>query len=544
VRANGPPDREEALARLSNSPLDVLVVGAGITGAGVALDAASRGYRTALVDAGDLGRGTSSRSSKLVHGGLRYLATGDVPMVVEGVRERERTRRMAPHLVRPLAFAVPTGSRAERAQLKAGLVTYDALALGRSVAPHGRLGPDQLRRVAPSLELGATHGGYRYWDCRTDDARLVLAAAQAARRLGALVVPHCSVEQVRTGPGGRVTGAVLRDRLGAGASTDVTARWVVLAGGVWAGRLAELVPGWQPDLTPAKGVHLVFPRHQLPVQHAVVVPSVAGDDRRLFVVPWGGQVYVGTTDAPAGDELATPAVTAADASYLLDAVRAAFTTDVTLDDAVGAWAGLRPLVGSGGASADLSRRHVVADGAPGVLHVTGGKLTTWRAMAEQVVDRMVAADGRRARCVTADLRLGSSGSRRDGAARVRVVAARHGVGPVVAASLHHRHGDLAPMVLEAAAHDEHGLDPLVPGLPYLRGEVRWAVRHELARTVEDVLARRTRVALRDAGAGGDAVEHVSAVLGDELGLDGAALATQVTDYRAAVAHERGPVALT
>lgn len=538
----GPTDREDALARLPDTPLDVLVVGGGITGAGVALDAAARGYRTALVDAGDLGRGTSSRSSKFVHGGLRYLANGDLPMVVEGVRERDRTRRMAPHLVRPLAFAVPADTRTDRARLRAGLLTYDALALGRSVARHDRLDPAQLRRVAPSLRLGGTHGGYRYWDCRTDDARLVLAAAHAARRLGALVAPHCAVLDVHSSPGGRVTGAVLRDEL-AGGTLEVRARWVVLAGGVWAGRLAELVTGWQPELTPAKGVHLVFPRHLLPVEHAVVVPSGAGDGRQLFVVPWGGQVYLGTTDAPASDELAAPAVTAHDARYLLDAVRAAFATDVTLDDAVGAWAGLRPLVGSGGASADLSRRHVVDDSTPGVLHVTGGKLTTWRAMAQDVVDRMVAADGRQARCTTTDLRLGSSGSRRDGAARVRVVAARHGVGPVAATALHHRHGDLAPLVIETAARQEHGLEPLVAGLPYLRGEVRWAVRHELARTVEDVLARRTRIALRDAAAGGDAVDHVTAVLGDELGLDAAALATQVADYRAAVAHERGPVAL-
>ncbi len=526
-------DREAALQRAADGPLDVVVVGGGITGAGVALDAALRGYRTALVELGDLAQGTSSKSSKLVHGGLRYLANGDVAMVAEGVRERDRTRRSAPHLVRPLPFVVATPTAADRAMLKTGLLAYDLLGTGRAVAPHERIGHRELRRVAPTLRT--TTGGYRYWDARTDDARLTLAVAQAARRAGALVVNHAAATALGSDPAGRVSGVTVHDQLG-GTTTDLTARWVVAAAGAWAGEVRGLAPPgtWAPEVTPARGAHLVFDHDTLPVTQAVVFDG--GDGRRLFAIPWGGQVYVGTNDVPS-DSLAAH-VTEDDAAYLLGAVETAFETSPALVDAVGAWAGVRPLVGGGTATADLSRRHLVVEDPPGLVSVTGGKLTTWRQMAEDVVDELVAADGRAARCTTVGLPLGATGDRRAGDERVRVVGARHGVAPVTCSALYHRHGDRAVDVLAACRQEEDGLVPLVPGLPYLRGEVRWAVRHELARTVDDVLQRRTRVALRDRAAGGGAIEYVAAVLDDELGIDRTA---QVTAYLAAVDRERGPV---
>ncbi len=531
-----PLDREAALERAAELPLDVVVVGGGITGAGVALDAALRGYRVALVERDDIASGTSSKSSKLIHGGLRYLANGDVAMVSEGVRERDRTRRSAPHLVRPLPFVVATPGVADRALLKIGLVAYDLLGTGRAVAPHQRISARQLHRVAPTLRSGS--GGYRYWDARTDDARLTLAVAQAARRAGALVANHAAATDLVTSPGGRVEGVEVTDSL-TGRSMTLRTRWAVAAGGVWAGELRRLAPpgDWAPEVSPARGAHLVFQRAALPVDHAVVFGSGAGDGRRLFAIPWGGQVYVGTNDVPAGSLDAR--VTTADADYLLTALQHAFRTAPALEDAVGGWAGLRPLVGApGGRTADLSRHHLVVEDPAGLVSVTGGKLTTWRQMAQDVVDDLVAADGGGASCNTRSVSLGATGSRREGDERVRVVGARHGVAPVTCSALYHRHGDSAPDVLAHCLTEEDGLAPLVDGLPYVRGEVRWAVRHELACTVADVLERRTRVALRHAAAGGDAIAYVAGVLDEELGIDSDA---QVAAYLAAVDAERGPV---
>lgn len=526
-------DREAALERAAATDLDLVVVGGGITGAGVALDAALRGYSTALVERDDIASGTSSKSSKLVHGGLRYLANGDVAMVAEGVRERDRTRRSAPHLVRPLPFVIATPGIADRALVKAGMLAYDVLGTGRSVAPHRRISGPELRRVAPTLR--SDDGGYRYWDARTDDARLTLAVTQAARAAGALVVNHAAATSLEVSDAGRVTGVTVADEL-TGATTALTARWVVAAGGAWAAEVRGLAPrgAWSPEVTPARGAHLVFDRADLPVTQAVVFD--APDGRRLFAVPWGGQVYVGTNDVPS-DALAAH-VTEDDADYLLGAVEAAFTGAPRLEDAVGAWAGVRPLVGGGDRTADLSRRHLVVEDPAGLVSVTGGKLTTWRQMAEDVVDDLVDADGRSVTCTTAGHPLGAVGDRREGDARVRLVGARHGVDPVTCSALYHRHGDRAPDVLEACMAEPDGLAPLVDGLPYVRGEVRWAVRHELARTVDDVLQRRTRVSLRDRAAGGHAIDVVAQVLDEELGIDRDA---QVAAYLDAVDTERGPV---
>ncbi|MFP5308520.1 MAG: FAD-dependent oxidoreductase [Actinomycetes bacterium] len=535
------PDREEALAAAAATDLDVLVVGGGITGAGVALDAAARGYRVALVERDDLSSGTSSKSSKLVHGGVRYLANADVAMVAEGVRERDRLRRLAPHLVRPLGFVVPLPDLATRAQLKAGLALYDAIALGRN-RTHRYLRPGEVLRDVPGLVTGFEQGGYRYDDCQTDDSRLTLQVAQVARRLGALVVNHAEVLGLHT-TGERVVGAEVRDRL-TGEAHTLRARWTVSASGVWAATLRGLAPTpGGPELTPSKGVHLTFDGHHLPVNRAVVVPSGLDDGRMLFVIPWGGQAYVGTTDDVYDGDRDRPDLDEADAAYLCGAVNRAFGTDLTPADAVGAWAGLRPLAsGAAGATKDLSRRHVVLHDPPGLVTVTGGKLTTYRQMAEDTVDLLAAADGRAGASPTARIPLGAGGRAEDGVVRVRELAARHGLDARAAGGLYHRHGDLAPTVLRfCLEHD--GTAPLVPGLPWLAGEVRWAVRHELARTVDDVLQRRTRVSLRHAGAGGAAVERVADVVAEELGLDAAERAAQVEAYLDAVAHERGPVPL-
>lgn len=537
-------DRPGLLDRMAADPLDVLVVGAGITGAGIALDAAARGYRVGVVERADVASGTSSKSSKLIHGGVRYLATGDVPMVLEGVRERERLRHLAPHLVRPLGFVVPTGSRTEAATLRAGLLAYDAMAAGRGARWHRRLSQGEVLLDAPGLARGAAHGGFRYDDAQTDDARLTLAVIQAARRRGALVVTHVDVTDVRPRAGPAPAVAHLHDRL-SGERREVAARWIVGAGGVWADRIGDVPHGTHaPPLRPAKGVHLAFRRADVAVNRAIVIPSVHDDGRRVFLVPWGEQVYLGTTDDLDPDVDAPPRVTAADAAYLLDALNTAFGSDLTAAEAVGAWAGWRPLVraDAAGATADLSRRHHVHEPAEGIVTVTGGKLTTYRQVAEDTVDVVVGGDGLRRRSPTTRIRLGAAGRALDGLARARRDLLAAGGDPVHAGSLYHRHGDAAGEVAAACAATD-GLDPLVPGLPYLVGEVRWAVRHEMACTLDDLLSRRLRVSVRDAAAGGAAIARAAAIMADELGWDGATTRAQVDAYRRAVATERGVVPL-
>jgi glycerol-3-phosphate dehydrogenase len=536
--------RDEALRRLPGE-VDVLVVGGGITGAGVALDAASRGLRVALVERRDLAQGTSSRSSRLVHGGARYLSMGDITMVAEGVRERDRLRRMAPHLVLPLPFVIPTDSATDLALLRIGMTTYDALAVGRGVANHRVLDVTAVLREVPGLAQGFARGAVRYWDCRTDDARLTLAVARAAVGLGAVVVPHAEVTRL-TREGGRVAGAEVRDVM-TGTSQHVRARWVVSASGVWAADVQRLDAASRDlEVLPARGIHLVFDRQDLPVNSAVVVPSGAGDRRRIFVIPWGRQVYVGTTDDLHDGGLDDPSVEVADAAYVLAGTNAAFGSALTVDDAVGAWAGLRPLLRDARitGTADLSRRHALVEGPPGLLTVTGGKLTTFRKMAADVVDRLAAAEGWPKRSRTSALSLGSSGALADGRARLRREAAGVDVDAWLLDGLHHRHGDLAMDVLRLGqAHGE--LDPLVPGLPYLRAEVRWAARHELVGRLDDVLQRRLRVSTRHRAAGGpDAIGWSAEVLAEELGWSAERREAEIAGYLAAVRAERGPVGLS
>ncbi|HEX2029305.1 MAG TPA: glycerol-3-phosphate dehydrogenase/oxidase [Nitriliruptorales bacterium] len=549
--AQGPPppvapliDREDALDQASGSALDVAVVGGGITGAGIALDAASRGLTVALLEREDLASGTSSRSSKLVHGGLRYLQKHEFGLVHEAVHERNVLRHIAPHLVRPLAFVVPTAQPLRRQLVRAGLAIYDAMAAGRNVRTHRSLDVTGVLAAVPGLVNGIGLGGFRYYDCQTDDARLTLAVAQAARRFGALICSHVEavgLERFRD----RVVGVIVRDRLGGGEAT-VRARWVVSAAGVWADRVRAMSGAARPPLlTPSKGVHLTFSSSDVRVRDAALIPSGADDGRLVFAIPWGRQVIVGTTDEPFDDELDRPTVTAPEAGYLMHAVNTSFGTSLNLHDTLGGWAGLRPLLRGGAetaASRDLSRRHAVFEDPPGLLTVTGGKLTTYRRMAADVVDRIVAADGGHQPCVTDRLALGPHQTVEHALTGLRDTCEMLGVDPAHAGSLLHRHGREAPAV--AAFCAERGeAEPLVGGLPYLRGEVRWAVRRELARSLDDVLQRRMRVSLRERSAGGEAARWTADVLGEELGWSRQQRDRQLATYLQRVRDERGIVPL-
>jgi glycerol-3-phosphate dehydrogenase len=536
--------RGDVLERLATTTYDVLVIGGGITGAGVALDAASRGLKVALVERADLASGTSSKSSKLVHGGLRYLEQGDLGVVRESVVERDLLLRLAPHLVHPQPFVIPDRNRKAGIMLGAGLTIYGAMGHFRSVSQTRRLSPAQVAERIPGLARYRDRGGWEYNDCRTDDARLTLTVARTARRLGADIATRCEVVELRSA-GGRVVGATVRDRLG-GQSFGVTARATVSATGVWADHVRELAGPNPLHLQPSKGVHLVFPAQKVHVRAAAVIPSGARDRRRIFVIPWGRQVVVGTTDEVYDGPLQAPTVELGDAEYCCTAVNDAFDLDLTPADAVGAWAGLRPLPRAGaepgGRSDTLSRRHAVLGGPPGLVTVTGGKLTTYRKMAEDTVDAVLGELGSSAACRTRSIALGLRGSFDAAVGRVEGVCVMLGLDRDLAHGLVERHGDDAVRILERAAeHDE--ADLVLPDLPYVRAELRWAVDAELALTVDDVLRRRLRVALREAAAGGALAGEVADLLRPVLGWTQRQAAASVEEYRALVARERGAVPL-
>jgi glycerol-3-phosphate dehydrogenase len=539
-------DRDDMVRRLRDETFDVVVIGGGITGAGVALDAVTRGLRTALVERDDFASGTSSKSSKLVHGGLRYLQNGDVRLVYEALHERQRLLHNAPHLVEVLPFLLPiltrdgVVSKQISKALGSALWMYDVTGGWRIGKRHRRLSAEATLAHVPTLPPEKVAGGFLYYDARADDARLTLTIARTAAARGAAVANRCRVVGMSTAADGSVDGVVVDT--GAG-SVTVRTRSVVSAAGVWADEVRALDEPTPPDsIRPAKGVHVTVPWSLVRNDVAVVIP-VPKDKRSLFVVPCGQRpdgtfthAYAGTTDTDHEGGLDDPQCTKADLDYVLRALNHSFTTTITPDDVTAVWAGLRPLVkaASSGRTADLSRRHQVAVSAAGVVRVTGGKLTTYREMAADTVDvvvqRLAGARGRRgrgARSRTARLRLlGADGYRDPDAAA-----------PAMARHLARRYGTLAAEVESIAATDPDLARPLVAGLPYLRAEAVYAARHEMARTLDDVLLRRTRAHLEDRAATLDAAPAVARLLGDELGWSDAETERQVAAYRELCARE-------
>ncbi|MCU1674995.1 MAG: glycerol-3-phosphate dehydrogenase/oxidase [Frankiales bacterium] len=533
--------------------LDVLVVGMGATGAGVALDAASRGLRVAVLDKGDLASGTSSKSSKLVHGGLRYLENYEFGLVREGVVERQLLMRLAPHLVRPMDFLYPVWpDTAKRRLLGLGLTTYDVFAFaslgprGGDLRRHERIDAAAAIAAAPALVDSDVAYAYRYGDCATDDARLVLAVVQAARRFGALTVPYAEVIGLLKGGDGRVTGATVRDRVGGG-TVEIRARHVVNATGVWVDHLQGLEdPGRPAVVQPSKGVHVVVPRERLPLLDAsILLPSKQGDARSMFAIPWGRQTILGTTDTPYDGSLDELSLTAADLEYVLAAGNAVFHRDLRADDVLGAWAGVRPLIkeNAGGSMSDISRRHTLVEGSGGLLTITGGKLTTYRRMAKDVVDRIVDRDGRRARCRTDEISLTGTRSYGELLAETSAATAALGLEPDVAAVLVRQSGEAASDVLSLVAADPSLGRTLSPSAPHLAAEVVQAARSEGAVTLDDVFSRRFRLSLRAKDAGLPAAPLAARLLAAETGRDEQWADAQVAAYADAVRRERGVLGL-
>ena len=559
VAASGPMSsafnvvtRAAELSDAAGTELDVLVVGMGATGAGVALDAASRGLRVAVVDKGDLASGTSSKSSKLVHGGLRYLENYEFSLVREGVMERQLLMRLAPHLVRPMDFLYPVWpDTAKRRLLGLGLTTYDVFAIamaGRGdVRRHEKVTAEQAIALAPALaESGLLHS-YLYGDCGTDDARLVLAVVQAARSFGALVVPYAEVTGLRTGPDGRVGGAVLCDRV-SGDVVEVSARHVVNATGVWVDRLQTLEePGRPAVVQPSKGVHVVVPRARLPLLAAsVLLPSKQGDGRSMFAIPWGDQTILGTTDTPYDGPIEDLSLTGQDLDYVLAAGNDVFRRKLVADDVLGAWAGVRPLIRpttADGSMSDISRRHTLVEGSGGLLTITGGKLTTYRRMAKDVVDRIVERDGRKARCRTDEIALSGSQPLEVLSAEVAEVAVGLGLDVRTADGLVRQTGEQAHDVLSLVAADPALGEVLSPAASHIAAEVVHAARAEGAMTLDDVYSRRLRLSLRARDAGLPSAPLAARLLAAETGRDEAWAMAQVAAYTDAVRRERGVLGL-
>ena len=505
--------RSANLTRMAEGRFDVLVIGGGITGAGIALDAASRGYSVALAEKDDFASGTSGRSSRLVHGGLRYLEQREFGLVRESLRERGILFRLAPHLIRPVPMYMPADTFATRVRYRAGLSGYELLAAGRNIGFHTSVNARQVRKAIPGF--GSWPGGYRYFECRTDDARLTIEVARTAQASGAVLANHARVEGFLGGA--RVTGATVVDQV-TGQRFDIRAGVTVNATGIWADRVAGLAAAGlaasgsaaarTERLLPSKGVHLVFAPGAVRTRAAVVLPSVAGDGRFIFLIPWEDRVYAGTTDTPYSGDLDHPTVEQADRDYIVPAVAQAFP-GVTGRDVVASWAGLRPLLGGAQDDTrtyDLSRKHVIFEDPPGLFTITGGKLTTYRAMAEDLVDRIRAGPGPGGLgpggpCLTRRIPLGLHGPVSQARHLAAAEAARLGLAPGVGARLVQRYGDDWRTAVRMIGQDRSLGEPVADGLPVLNVELDLARSREMALTDEDVFVRRTRLTTRDASVG-------------------------------------------
>jgi glycerol-3-phosphate dehydrogenase len=540
-------DRMAALHALAGDGFDVLVIGGGITGAGVARDAALRGMRVALVEQADFASGTSSRSSRLVHGGVRYLEHGELGLVFESSRERRILLRIAPHLVRPLAFTWPvyTGARVTRWQLAAALTMYDVLALFRNVARHERLSARGVLLHEPLVRREALRGGARYFDAATDDARLTLATALSAREAGAVLVTHARVESLLR-DGARVTGAQVCDQFSA-ATIEVRAKVVVNATGPWSDEIERLADEDAPTgVRGSKGVHVSVPRSRVGNHEALTVIAPQ-DGRVMFVLPAGDFTIIGTTDTFESGSPEEVRATDADVQYLLHAANHHFpAAGLSRDDVVAAWAGLRPLAAptnpsrqtSGTDASAASREHAIVERVAGLVSVTGGKLTTYRAMAQQVMDLVQETLGvARTRAATARQFL-PGGAECD--VDVEIAAATDAVrDAAVARRLVHAHGTLWREVWRYTAQDATLAERVQADRPYLLAELRYAVESEMALTLGDLLIRRVPLAFETRDNGRAAARRVAPLVAKWAGWSGARTAAAIADYDAEVSRMFG-----
>jgi glycerol-3-phosphate dehydrogenase len=533
--------RTSYLDRLQRETFDLVVIGGGITGAGIARDAAMRGLSVALLEKGDFAAGTSSKSSKMIHGGLRYLKYLQVRLVRESLREREVLLKTASHLVHAFPYVLPVyeGGPDSRLRLKVGLVAYDLLAGSRRVEHHTMLSADELLRMEPTLRRDGLLGGFRYFDCLVDDARLTLVTIRSAARHGAVPVSYTEVtDLVRDEE--RVTGVRFQDCLG-GRRGTVAGRVVVNATGPWSDEL-RAKDGASPMLRPTKGIHLTVPRSSLPLSAIVAFPAL--DDRLIFAVPLGDCTYVGTTDT---DYTASPdqaRADAADVDYLLGSVNAIFQgAHLSPSDVTSTWAGVRPLVTEEGAPSDVPRDYEIEMGPPGLVSIVGGKLTTYRAMAEELLDRVLEREKKRfgwsvAPCRTAETPLPGGHLdkfERFAEATASALEETWGLPRPAAERLVRTYGTEYVSVLGYALPDRGLLRPLLPGGSVLRVEAIYSAAQEMALTLDDFMARRTDLMLFHHNHGLPAAADATRLMARVLGWNWQERRRQVQCYREAVA---------
>ena len=546
--------RATALEQMSGAEgLDVLVVGGGITGAGIALDAASRGLRTGVVEMGDWASGTSTWSSKLIHGGLRYLYQLDFALVREALSERGRLlQTTAPHLVKAQPFLWPLKHHYERSYSAVGVGMYDALALAgarghRTVPIQKHLGRKGVRALAPALDPSGLVGAIRFYDARVDDARLVIDIIRTAVGLGALAASRTKVTGFLKSAHGAVTGAAVTD-LATGATHEIRARRTINATGVWTEATQDLATstGGLKVLT-SKGIHIVVPKEAIDAETGIFLRT---EKSVLFIIPWPRYWVIGTTDTPWTEDVSKPVATAADVDYLLAHANEVLSRPLRRSDIIGVYAGLRPLLqpqlkpGAEAASTKVSREHTVTRVAPGLTAIAGGKLTTYRVMAADAVDHALGEALARAHpCVTADLPLVGAAGYRALAAQAGAIARERGWTLDRVTHLLDRYGDELPALLASIDDDPSLARPLGEAPAFLRAEVAWAVTHEGAAHLDDVLLRRVRLDIerRDRGLGAaDEVLEVMAPLlewsDDDVAAEREAYAERVAQIAAAEAE--------
>ncbi|TWP48377.1 glycerol-3-phosphate dehydrogenase [Lentzea tibetensis] len=534
----GPSEREEAWSRLGSETFDLVVIGGGVVGVGAALDAATRGLRVALVEARDLASGTSSRSSKLFHGGLRYLEQLEFGLVREALRERELLlNRIAPHLVKPVAFLYPLTNRIwERPYTAAGLFLYDSMGGARSVPGQKHFTRAGALRLVPALKRDVLIGGIQYYDAQADDARHTMMVGRTAAHYGAVVRTSTQVVGFLR-EADRVSGVRVRD-VEDGRETEVRAHAVINATGVWTDELQRLSGSrGRFRVRASKGVHIVVPRDRIVAESGMILRT---EKSVLFVIPWRNHWIIGTTDTDWNLDLAHPAATKKDIDYLLEHVNSVLATPLTVDDIEGVYAGLRPLLaGESESTSKLSREHAVARVSPGLVAIAGGKYTTYRVMGADAVDAAsVDVPGRIQPSITDKVPLVGADGYHALVNQADQLATKHGLHPYRVRHLLDRYGSLVHEVLGMASGNPELLKPIPAAPDYLQVEAVYAASHEGAMHLEDVLTRRTRISIEYPHRGVDSAEAVARLVAPVLGWDEDAIKREVEVYNARVDAER------
>ena len=534
-----PDQRDAALQSLATNTFDVLVIGGGVTGVGAALDAASRGLKVALVEASDLASGTSSRSSKLIHGGLRYLEQYDFKLVREALHERElMVSSLAPHLVKPLAFLYPLHEKVrERTYVGAGLALYDALrGFQRALPGHKHISQKKILEIAPSLRPDLVTGAIKYFDAQVDDARHTMMIARTAVRHGAVVATNVRVESlVREGK--RVLGVKARDTE-SGKLITIRATATVMCAGIWSDQLHDsfgLKAGY--NVTMSKGVHIVLPKKAIQSREGIILKTAKSV---LFLIPWSNKWIVGTTDTPYTADPSKPLAEREDIEYIINEANKVLKPKLKIEDVIGVYAGLRPLVANkkDSSTTKLSREHTVDRSAPGFVSIAGGKYTTYRVMGKVVID-LAGIELRRIipESVTEKLPIVGADGYFALIQQAERIAEESGLSSESVIHLLNRYGSLISEVLQIIEKDPKLAKPLAKGLPYLKAEIYYAASHEGARSVDDVISRRTRLAFEAADSAMELANDVAIIIAPILKWTAKQKKDSINSYLKIAEHE-------